>query len=112
MNAADVTLLTSKNEGSPVAVRESLAATTLVVSVPVGDMSSLLAGLPGCGIQPRDPRRLAEGVLEALSVGKRPQLRERAAATSRERTAERILAVYEVVVRRTATGNGARPAGH
>jgi glycosyltransferase involved in cell wall biosynthesis len=101
MNAADVTLLTSKNEGSPVAVRESLAATTPVVSVPVGDMSSLLADLPGCAVESRDPGLLAERVLEALRVGKRSELRQRATETSRERTAERILAVYREVVGRT-----------
>jgi glycosyltransferase involved in cell wall biosynthesis len=111
MNAADVTLLTSTNEGSPVAVRESLATTTPVVSVPVGDMSSLLAGLPGCAVEARDPGRLADGVLTALRVGKRSELRDRAAATSRERTAERVLTVYEEVVGRTRSRSGANPSG-
>lgn len=107
MNAADVTLLTSKNEGSPVAVRESLAATTPVVSVSVGDMSSLLADLPGCAVEAREPGRLAERVLEALRVGKHSELRNRAAETSRERAAERILAVYREVVHRTRTRSAA-----
>jgi glycosyltransferase involved in cell wall biosynthesis len=111
MNAADVTLLTSTNEGSPVAVRESLAATTPVVSVPVGDMSSLLAGLPGCAVEARDPGRLARGVIEALRAGKHSQLRDRAAATSRERTAGRIMAVYEEVVSPTRSRSATDPTG-
>ena len=50
MNAVDVTLMTSDFEGSPVAVKESLACMTPVVSVPVGDLPELLEGLPGCAI--------------------------------------------------------------
>ena len=50
MNAVDVTLLTSDWEGSPGAVRESLACQTPVVSVPVGDVPNVLSGLPGCAV--------------------------------------------------------------
>jgi teichuronic acid biosynthesis glycosyltransferase TuaC len=103
MNAVDVTLVTSTNEGSPVAVRESLACTTPVVSVPVGDMSLLLRGLPGCVVETRDPEVLADAVLEAIRVGKRDELRRRAEETSREQTAARVLAVYEKVLHRRGT---------
>jgi teichuronic acid biosynthesis glycosyltransferase TuaC len=99
MNAVDVTLVTSRSEGSPLAVRESLASGTPVVSVPVGDMSTLLADLPGCAVAERNPVRLAEAVLEAMRIGKHSRLRDRAEETSRERTAARVVAVYEEVVR-------------
>jgi len=46
-------------------------------------------------------------VLEALRVGKHSELRNRAAETSRERAAERILAVYREVVHRTRTRSAA-----
>jgi glycosyltransferase involved in cell wall biosynthesis len=95
MNAVDVTLMTSVSEGSPVAVRESLACETPVVSVRVGDVPELLRDLPGCTVCERDPKALAEGTLRALAAGRSPVLRERAAEYSRERVARKVLEVYE-----------------
>jgi glycosyltransferase involved in cell wall biosynthesis len=95
--AADVTLVTSDWEGSPVTVRESLACETPVVSVPVGDAEETLAGLPACEIVPRDPAALGAAVRRALTAGRSSALRERALATSRPRTASRVAAVYEEV---------------
>jgi glycosyltransferase involved in cell wall biosynthesis len=98
--AADVTLVTSDWEGSPVTVRESLACTTPVVSVPVGDVEETLHGLPGCEIAPREPAALGAAVRRALAAAPSSELRERALATSRPRTAERVAAVYGEVVAR------------
>ena len=64
MNAVDVTVMTSDYEGSPVAVRESLACETPVVSVSVGDVPELLAGLPGCAVVERSERLLADAIAE------------------------------------------------
>jgi glycosyltransferase involved in cell wall biosynthesis len=102
MSATDVTLMTSDREGSPVAIKESLACMTPVVSVPVGDVPNLIAGLPGCAIAPRKPAALADAVLMALEAGRREELRHRAEQFSRSRVAERISAVYNAV----AGGNG------
>jgi len=99
MNAVDVTLMTSDWEGSPVTVRESLACQTPVVSVPVGDVPTTLAGLPGCGVAPRDPAALARAVLAALEAGRPRELRRRAELSSRQRTAKRVAQVYESTVR-------------
>jgi glycosyltransferase involved in cell wall biosynthesis len=98
MNAVDVTLLTSDWEGSPVTVRESLACQTPVVSVPVGDVSRVLSGLPGCAVVPRDPAALARALLRALGAGRSTELRARAELTARPRTAKRVLGVYEDVL--------------
>jgi glycosyltransferase involved in cell wall biosynthesis len=94
LNAVDLTLLTSDREGSPVTVRESLACMTPVVSVDVGDVPKVLAGLPGCGIFPSEPKALASGVLAALESGRESTLRARAERYSRRLTAERLAAVY------------------
>jgi glycosyltransferase involved in cell wall biosynthesis len=96
--AADVTLVTSDWEGSPVTVRESLACQTPVVSVPVGDLEETLQGLPGCEIAPRDAAALAAAVRRAIAADRSAELRERALVTSRGRTAERVAAVYEDVL--------------
>jgi glycosyltransferase involved in cell wall biosynthesis len=102
MNAVDVTVLTSKFEGSPVTVRESLACRTPVVSVRVGDVAETLEGLAGCAITARAPHALAEAILEALAAGRPEELRERALQSSRRPTAERVLEVYEATLARKA----------
>jgi glycosyltransferase involved in cell wall biosynthesis len=96
--AVDLTLMTSDWEGSPVTVRESLACETPVVSVPVGDVAETLAGLPGCEVAAREPASLAAAVTRALASPRSHALRERALATSRARTAERVAAVYREVL--------------
>jgi glycosyltransferase involved in cell wall biosynthesis len=93
MNAVHVVLVTSDWEGSPVAVKEALACMTPVVSVPAGDVPSVLTGLPGCVIAPRDPRALADAVLTALQV-RDPALRQRALEFSHDRIAALILEIY------------------
>lgn len=98
MNAADVGVLTSDLEGSPVAVREALACLTPVVSVPVGNVASVLDGLPGCSLVPRDPALIAEGILAALSAGRDAALRARAEETSGHSVAVRLAALYDDVL--------------
>jgi teichuronic acid biosynthesis glycosyltransferase TuaC len=100
MNAADVTLMTSRFEGSPITVKESLACMTPVVSVPVGDVPTVIANLPGCAVLPRNAEGLASGVLEALGATRDPRLRRRAAEFSTGRITDRIASVYRRVVGR------------
>ena len=97
MNAADVTVMTSDYEGSPVVVKESLACLTPVVSVRVGDNDMLLQGLPGCAVTERDPARIAEAVVAALDRPPEPRLRERVVPFGRRELAHRIVALYEAV---------------
>jgi glycosyltransferase involved in cell wall biosynthesis len=94
MSAADVMLMTSDREGSPVTVKESLACATPVVSVPVGDVGDVIAGLPGCAITARDPASLAAAVLRALETPRSPALRDRALTYGRGATAARVIDVY------------------
>jgi glycosyltransferase involved in cell wall biosynthesis len=94
MNAVDVTLMTSDQEGSPMAVRESLACMTPVVSVPVGDVEQQLRQLAGCEIVPRDPALLAQAVLRALGSPRDAELRQRAEESARSRVAEQIANIY------------------
>lgn len=94
MNAADVTVMTSNYEGSPVAVKESLACLTPVVSVPVGDVETVLDALPGCSVAPRDPVALGEALVAALDTSRRLELRERMTPFGRHETALRLDALY------------------
>ena len=102
MNAADVVVMTSLWEGSPVVVREALACETPVVSVAVGDVSAVIAGLPGCAIAPRDPDRLAQAVEIAIGAGRHAQLRESMHAYGRAPIAGSVLGVYQRMLARQA----------
>ena len=76
---------------------------TPVVSVPVGDLAELLAGLPGCAVAPRDPRALAGAVVNALTV-RDPALRSRALEFSHDRVAQQVVEVYDRVLEGRAPG--------
>lgn len=102
MNAVDVTLMTSDREGSPVTIKESLACMTPVVSVAVGDVAELIAGLSGCAVVRAEPTALARAVLASIETARRVELRQRVEKFSRPVVAERVSALYSAIVR----GNG------
>jgi glycosyltransferase involved in cell wall biosynthesis len=102
-NAADVTVVASLSEGSPVTVRESLACETPVVSVDVGDVRSVIAALPGCAVVSRDPRSMADAIHNAILVPRDASLRLRAELSSRAAVAEQVLKVYADTLSRTET---------
>jgi glycosyltransferase involved in cell wall biosynthesis len=66
MNACDVMVLTSYLEGSPNVVKEAMACNLPMVSVPVGDVSELLAGVDGCAVRPRDVGELSTALVTVL----------------------------------------------
>jgi teichuronic acid biosynthesis glycosyltransferase TuaC len=99
-NAADVVVVASAHEGSPVTVRESLACTTPVVAVAVGDVPMVIAGLPGCAVVPRDDASLADAICAAVEAGRDSSLRARAETFSRDAVAPQVLNVYELAVSR------------
>lgn len=98
MNAADVTVMTSTSEGSPVTIKESLACETPVVSVPVGDVQTLVDGLRGCSVVAREAGSLGRAILRALETRGSPQLRERVVPFGRAAIARRVAEVYRDVV--------------
>ncbi len=102
MSAADAVVMTSLREGAPIVVKEALACATPVVSVAVGDVPAVVAGLPGCAIAEADPQRLAQAVQRALGTARDLRLREAMRAYGRRPIAERVLGVYRDVLARTA----------
>jgi glycosyltransferase involved in cell wall biosynthesis len=98
MNAADVTLMTSDAEGSPVAVKESLASLTPVVSVRVGDVPDLLADVPGCAVADRTVDALADAVGRALDAPRDEAMRRRVEPYSRPEIARRLKKIYAAAV--------------
>ncbi|MFN0070867.1 MAG: glycosyltransferase [Chloroflexota bacterium] len=64
----DVVVLSSLNEGSPVAVIEALAAARPVVATAVGGVGEVVEdGISGILVQPRDAEAIAAGVMRFLS---------------------------------------------
>jgi len=98
MNACDVLVLASEAEGSPMVVKEALACNLPVVSVDVGDVAELTAGIPGCAIVSRDVEALAGGLAAALAFGSRTNGRAAVAHLSLDAIAARLVALYGEVV--------------
>lgn len=98
MSAADVMVLTSESEGSPGTVREALACGLPVVSVPVGDVAEVLAGVDGNWICEPNANSLARGILNALAFSGRTEGRVRASEMSTEATCSRLLDLYAEVL--------------
>jgi len=100
MNASDVMVMTSLREGSPNVVKEAMACDLPVVSVPVGDVETLLRNAPGYGVFDRDPAQLGAAVAECLRdppvVAGRTALLKK--GLDAESVARRIIAVYERVL--------------
>ncbi|TYL37523.1 glycosyl transferase [Natronococcus pandeyae] len=94
MNAADALLLTSDSEGSPNSVKEALACNVPVVALDVGDVAERLAGVDPSFVATSD-EELIDGLLEVIERGERSNGREAAREVSIERTADRMLEVYE-----------------
>jgi glycosyltransferase involved in cell wall biosynthesis len=63
----DVVALTSRNEGSPVALIEAMASGRPVISTRVGGVPEVVIdGTTGLTVPPSDPTALAEGILKLL----------------------------------------------
>jgi teichuronic acid biosynthesis glycosyltransferase TuaC len=104
MNAADVLVLTSTNEGSPNVVKEALACNLPVVAVGVGDVPELIADVDGCHIVEQEPDDIARGIARSLAHGDGARVRGREAveALSWSAVTRRLIDVYEGVLARRA----------
>jgi len=99
MNAVDVVLMTSFTEGSPQFIKEAMACNCPVVSVPVGDVPEVLAGVSGCFLSNYEPADVAEKLQLALAFGKRTKGRKRILELGLDSVtvASRIKELYEEV---------------
>jgi glycosyltransferase involved in cell wall biosynthesis len=99
LNAADVLLLTSKREGSPMVIKEALACNLPIVSVDVGDVAERIKSVGGCRLVEAAPSAIAAGVVEVIT-GSRCNGREFAADLNSDASARKIVAVYRRAARR------------
>ena len=100
MHAVDVALMTSHTEGSPQFVKEVMACGCPLVSVDVGDVKEVTAGVEGCYIVSREAEEIAEKLHIALNFKGRTHGRERIVELGLEnrKVAETILGIYNNVI--------------
>lgn len=98
MNAADVLVLPSMIEGSPVAVKEALATNLPVIAVDVGDTRELIGATKGNYLVARDAEAIATKIVEVCRRGERSSGREGITRLSMENVARQIAGVYAEVM--------------
>ncbi|KTG07830.1 glycosyl transferase [Haloprofundus marisrubri] len=97
MNASDSLLLTSKREGSPNVVKESLACNLPVVATRVGDVPERLAEVDPSYVCDSDDE-LIENLVRVLQQGGRSNGRKEAERVGIAQMADHIYEVYEDVL--------------
>jgi glycosyltransferase involved in cell wall biosynthesis len=106
MNASDCLLVTSDWEGGPAVVKEALACNLPVVSVDVGDVRELLAGVSSSHVVERDPIKLGEAIARVLTALERSDGFSAVEDITFEKTALRILSVYGEALGLEGSGSG------
>jgi glycosyltransferase involved in cell wall biosynthesis len=104
MSACDALVFTSREEGSPNAVKEALACDLPVVSVAVADVPLRLQGIPGCEVTADDsPPTIAAALERTLRRDARSEGRGREAASELDERllTGRVIDIYRSVLART-----------
>lgn len=94
MNAADVLVLASDNEGDPVVVKEAMACNLPIVSTDVGTVRETIDDVDGCVVVEQSVSGLAEGIVAALAFGGRTDGRSRIESCSWGAVATDLATVY------------------
>lgn len=94
MCACDVLVLTSALEGSPMVVKEAMAANLPVVSVRVGDVAEVIGQTDGCALVECDPADIAAKLVAVLREPCRTDGRAHIDHLRHDRIAQRIVDVY------------------
>lgn len=95
MNACDVLLLVSDAEGSPNVVKEAMACNLPIVSVPVGDVPSVINGTEGCFLCKQNAVDVADKLELALLQTRRTNGRENIVRLDLDNASARIIEVYQ-----------------
>lgn len=103
MNAADLMIMSSREEGSPNTVKEAMACDLPIVAVRVGDVAEIINGTRHCHLHPPDPAPAAMGASIVEVVQAIPERSNGRACTDHlglEAVALRVREVYEQAVER------------
>lgn len=112
-NAADVLVIASECESGPNTVKEAMAVNLPVIAVDVGDVVKTIGDAEGNFIVPRNAISVAEKLAHVCRHSVISRGRERLTPHSIQGMAEKVVAVFDDVLRRHAEGqhsNSQRPA--
>ena len=103
LNAADVLLMTSLQEGSPNIVKEAMACNLPVVAVPCGDVAERLEGVTPGGVYPYDAAELAKGIIAVMTARRRSNGREQleSQGLTAASVARKLISLYASLVPRS-----------
>ena len=90
MNACDVLIFPSFQEGSPNIIKQAMACGLPLVTTDVGDVRERLAGASGCRIEPRVEGAFVEAIVSLLERRMRTDARSRLADLEPARVARRV----------------------
>jgi len=96
-NSADAVILTSLWEGSPNAIKETMACNIPIVSTDVGDVKSLIRKTEGCYLSTFDPKEFSLQIEKALAFQKRTTGREEIAHLNESIIAKKLIAIYRSI---------------
>lgn len=99
MSASDVLAFPSWQEGSPNIVKQAMACNLPIVATDVGDVRSLLSGTEGCHVVTPEVGQFARLLAEEARREHRTDGRAAVAHLAPRRVAERLIRVYEEVLR-------------
>jgi len=100
MQACDVMIVASRQEGSPTVVKEALACDLPIVSVVVGDVPERLEGIDGCEICVDDrPETIAAALERVLNRGRRINGRQVMHELDEPVLAQKLIGIYRSVIK-------------
>ena len=100
LNACDVLVMTSYNEGSPNVIKEAMACNCPIVSTDVGDVKNVIGKTNGCYVCTYDPGDVADKIKKALDFGKKTNGREKIKHLDEKIIAEKIINLYSTIIAR------------
>ena len=108
MNAADVLIFPSFQEGSPNIVKQAMACGLPLVATDVGDIRERIEGASGCLIRPRAESAFVEAIAKLLEEPRRSDARRLLHDLEPLTVARRVIRVYEEVLERRTSVASAR----
>ena len=106
MNASDVLLMTSYQEGSPVIIKEALACNLSVVSTNVGDVKEMIKKIPGSFISKSSkPAVLAKMIMKSVSMNSEVSNYNKMLKYSANAMNSKILNIYLSIINGKGSSN-------